>query len=256
MPAYSYPINPSATTGSGTIFGKVPGPISLPQPASDLATAAPGIAGLGGTIAKTLSDRLGGQISPGTQAALQDAAARYGMNIGQAGLSPLAYHNLFANLAGFAENQASQAIQEYGPFAGAVSGTQTVRPELQAQIAEENALKAAAPDPTAAQSHAENLFASYLSAMRNPGGGTRAAMPSPAPRSITPGAVSSGFGTPDQVYESTAPGMWYGGGTLYGTSAATATPATPVQPAGDGQAPDIMSMTDDEFANYLASTGG
>lgn len=202
MANYQYPINPSATTGSGTIFGKVPGPISLPQPAQDLATAAPGVAGLGGTISKTLSDRLGGQISPGTQAALQDAAARYGMNIGQAGLSPLAYHNLFANLAGFAENQASQAIQEYGPFVGAVSGTQTVRPELQAQIAEENALKAAAPDPTAAQSHAENLFASYLAATRGPGGGTR---------SITPSAVSSGFGTPDQVYQSMAPGEYYGG---------------------------------------------
>ena len=250
MPAYSYPINPTPTAGSGTVFGKVPGPITLPQPAQDLATAAPGVAGLGGTIANTLSQKLGGQISPGTQAALQNAAATYGMNIGQAGLSPLAYHNLFANIAGFSENQANQAIQEYGPFVSAVSGTQTVRPELQAQIAQENALQAAAPDPAAAQSHAENLFASYAAAMRGPGGGTKSQPFSPGRGTLPTTAVSSGFAD-DTAYPSLATGEWFEGGTRYGSPGNTVAATPPTMQ----QQPDIMNMSDEEFANYLDNLG-
>jgi hypothetical protein len=252
MAAYSYPINPTPTTGSGTVFGKVPGPITLPQPAQDLAQVAPGVAGLGGTIAKTLSDKLGGQISPATQAALQNAAATYGLNIGQPGMSPLAYHNLFGNIAGFAENQANQAIAEYGPFVGAVSQTQTVPAALQAHIAEQNALQAAAPDPTAAQSHAENLYASYLAAMRSPGAPTRQPMMAAATgRAIPSAAAASGFAD-DTAYPSLATGEWFGGGTSYGPTAATATPVgTPA--AQGGQALDLMSMTDEEFANWMTS---
>ncbi len=232
MASYSYNPYPTPTEGSGTVFGKVPGATPLPQPAADLATAAPGIAGLPGTIAKTLSDKLGGQISSGTQAALQDAAARYGLNVGQPGMSPLAYHNLFGNIAGFAENQANQAIQQYGPFAGAVSQTSTVNPALQAKIAADNALQAAAPSPAAAQSHAENLFASYLASVRGPGTSTRGPA---AGGGITRDALSSGFGSPDQVYQSTAPGEWFGGGMENLTAApSTAVPTGNLSAGGPG----------------------
>jgi len=171
-----YDFAPAPLPGQG-VYGMAPGITPLPNPAGDLGGQIPGLAGLNAQASQTIQDRLAGSISPATMKALQDAAATYGATTGMPGLprNGLAMNRLFGNIAGFAENQASQGLQNYNQFVPTVSGTQTVNPALQANISESNAVNRAAPNPTMAGSHAESLFNKYLSALRGggPGGGTR-----------------------------------------------------------------------------------
>lgn len=170
-----YNVNPNPLEGLG-VFGKVPGTIDLPSPATDLAAQIPGLSKTNKEAIDTINAKLGGSISPATIKALQDAAATYGATSGMFGLPKggLAMNNLFGNIAGFAEKQAEEGLKDYSSFIPTVSKTQTVDPALQAKIASENALSKAAPSPSAAGSHAEQLFNKYLNALRGgPGGGTR-----------------------------------------------------------------------------------
>jgi hypothetical protein len=66
--------------------------------------------------------------------------------------------------------QQQQGIKDYASFVPSVSGTQTVAPALQAEVNTQNSINAAAPNPAAAQSYAEQLFNRYLSQLN--GGGT------------------------------------------------------------------------------------
>ncbi len=175
MPTYN--VTPPPLTGQG-VFGMVPGTTSLPNPAGDLAGQIPGLAGTNKAATDVINSKLGGSISPGTMRALQNAAATFGLSSGMPGLRPggLALNNLFSNIAGFSENQAQQGLQDYNSFVPTVSRTQTVDPGLQAKIADSNAVNLAAPNPSAAGSHAEQLFNKYLTSLRGgggPGGGTR-----------------------------------------------------------------------------------
>ena len=167
---YQYNVSPSPTSGIGP-FGLVPGQIGLPSPSSDLSAQIPGLSALNTSAANTIASKLSGSLSPATIKALQDASARFGVRSGMPG-SGLQLNNLFGNIAGFAEGQAEQGLQDYSRFVPTVSGTQTVPPALQTSVAQSNAQLGAAPSPGASQLYAQQLFDQYLQKMRGPGGGT------------------------------------------------------------------------------------
>ncbi len=183
-----YSINPKPIPGTGP-FGTVPGTVGLPNPSEDLANQLPGLSGINSQISNQIRSKLSGQLSPATLNALQNASATYGAKIGQFGMGPsnsLAYNNLFGNIAGFAEKNAQEGMQDYNQLIPTISGTQTVRPETQIGLAESNAEKLAAPSPAASQLYAQNLFNKYIQGLRSPGGGTR----------IPPGPTTTHTGGP------------------------------------------------------------
>lgn len=180
-------INPTPQAGMGA-FGMVPGALSAitpPNPAQDLAAVAPNLSSLTGTATNDVLGELSGNISPGTLAALRNAAATWGVGsgtgMGVGGIGGLAQNQLFGNVAGFAENQIAKGLQGYNQTIPTISSTQTLSPALNLQgqqfnteIAASNALNAAAPSPQAAQSYAQKLFQQYLNSMRGPAGGASA----------------------------------------------------------------------------------
>lgn len=229
MPQSNYPIYPSPTTGSGTPYGMVPGPIGMPNPYADLAGAFPELGQANKAAGTDLLAQLGGNISPATRNALQLASAQFGTGSGMP-LSGLSQDQLFGNIAGFSENLQQQGLQNYNQLIPTISKTQTVSPELQTEIAARNALYAAAPDPNQAANLAQKLFDQYLNNLRGPGGGGGGAGPQqgagawqstfatdrlvnpPAAGAITPG--QPGLAPPAPSYPWDQPPMELGIGNL------------------------------------------
>ena len=165
-------LTPPPTEGTGTAFGAVPGNLGLPDPFGDLSKVAPGLGGVNQNLLTNLTSESLGQISPGTRNALQLAAAQRGVGAGMGPFSGLSTNDLFGNIAGFSEGLQNRAAQQYASLIPTMSGTQTVTPALQTDIANRNATMAAAPNPTAAASYARQLFDDYARMVRGPGGGT------------------------------------------------------------------------------------
>lgn len=163
-------LNPAPRGGNGP-FGLVPGALGLPDPHGDLAKVIPGLDDLNRTTSGDILSQLKGELSPETVAALTNMAAERGVGSGMPGAQTWA-HLLLGNVAGAMEGLRNQGVQNYNSFLPTVSRTQTVNPELQADIANQNAVNAAAPDPAAAASHAEALYNRYLQGVRGPGGGS------------------------------------------------------------------------------------
>lgn len=165
-----YVLNPKPQQGNGP-FGAVPGPIGLPNPAGDLAGQVPGLSNLNRAASSNILQRLNSNLSNNTINALKNASAQFGIQSGMPG-SQLSQNQLLGNIAGATEALQTQGLQDYNSFIPTVSGTQTVNPALQSDIADRNSVYAAAPNPTEAASYAESLYNKYLSSMRGPGGGT------------------------------------------------------------------------------------
>lgn len=168
--ASGFNLNPLPESGT-TAFGEVPGQLGLPNPAGDLGKQIPNLQGLNTGASDLINSELGGQLSPATLHALQNAGATFGIQSGMPG-SGLSFNRLYGNIAGATEARQRQGLEDYSRFIPTVSGTQTVRPELQNEIASQNALNKAAPNPAKAASYAQQLFDQYLQKMRGPGGGT------------------------------------------------------------------------------------
>lgn len=166
-----FDLHPQPTSGNGP-FGAVPGQLGLPDPAGDLAHQIPGLSNLNSAASSGILAKLNGQLSPGTLNALKNASAQFGVSSGMPG-SGLSSSSFLGNVAGASEAQQTEGIHQYNSFVPTVSGTQTVNPALQNEIATQNSLNAAAPDPTQAASYAKQLFDQYLSSMRGSGGGNR-----------------------------------------------------------------------------------
>lgn len=164
-------LNPAPRAGNGP-FGMVPGPLGLPDPAGDLARQVPGLSDLNKGVSSGILNKLNGTLSPSTLNALKNAQAQFGVSSGMPN-SGLSWNSLYGNIAGASEAQQHEGIQDYNSWIPTVSGTQTVRPELQTEIANINSINAAAPDPTQAASYAKQLFDQYLASMRGGGGGNR-----------------------------------------------------------------------------------
>jgi len=216
-------LNPAPQTGQGA-YGMVPGVLSMPNPAGDLSAQLPGLSTLNATASSDLQSKLGGTLSPGTQAALQNAAATYGVTSGMPG-SQLTWNSLYGNIAGASEAQQQQGLQDYPSLTGAVSSTQTVSPALQTEIASTNATNAAAPNPAASASYAQQLFNEYLQAMRGPASGSQSSQGFQTGQeySTPPGLFSdsdpysvSSFTLPGNMSADDPMGLSTGYGEIYG----------------------------------------
>lgn len=169
-PSARFNLNPTPQAGTGP-FGTVPGPLGLPDPYGDISHVVPGLPAMNNSASSAILSKLNGQLSPGTLNALKNAQATFGVQSGMPG-SGLSWNSLFGNIAGASEAQQAQGLEQYRGFIPTVAGTQTVNPALQNEIATQNAVDAAAPNPAEAQSYAASLFNRYLNQMRGPGGGT------------------------------------------------------------------------------------
>ena len=165
-----FTLNPQPQKGNGP-FGAVPGALGLPNPYGDLKKVMPTLPDQNAALGSAILSKLKGELSPETVANIQDAAARFGVSSGMPG-SGLAQNRTLRDLGLATEAQIASGINAYNQTMPVVSGTQTVSPALQAQIAETNAINAAAPNPAEAASYAQGLFSAYLNKMRGPGGGT------------------------------------------------------------------------------------
>lgn len=211
-PSYS-PINPAPQPGQGP-FGKVPGPVALPDPAGDLNKALGGNLGaLNSGASSSILSKLRGQLSPETQNMIQDASARFGIMSGMPGAG-LQRARTARDLGRTSEDLQSQGVAELNPFLANTAHTQTVSPETQIGLAEQNALNAAAPDPSQAAAYAQQLFNQYLAMMASRGGGRSYAGPAGGTGSFPMqggGGGGAGWGMPAQMpQQSTAPSF---GGT-------------------------------------------
>lgn len=233
--------NPAPHGGVG-VFGAVPGQLGLPDPYGDLSAHLPGLANLNAGASGVVQSQLSGELSPETQAAIQDAAARFGISSGMPGSGLVGYRT--ARDFGLTAMQLQQqGLQNYGPLIGAISSTQTLNPALQNEIASQNAINAAAPDPSQAGSYAKNLFDQYLATIgQNRGGGTT--------RVGGTGGGGGGQGSGTGIYAQPiiSPSGRYGGGqysdstgyndqgypALGGGTGAFAAPQAPVAPSYGG----------------------
>jgi hypothetical protein len=142
----SYNVNPSPGGGSG-VFGSVPGPISLPQPYQDFGQVLPGTQSLQTGGASDVLSELEGQLSPETLASIQNQGAGWGVMSGMPGSGVQRNHNLY-QAAMTSMQQQQTGAKNYGGLVGPSSRYLTVAPSTEAEIAETNALNAAAPNPT------------------------------------------------------------------------------------------------------------
>jgi hypothetical protein len=148
----------------------VPGAVGLPNPAADLGALYPNLSGANEQVSKNVMSELRGDLSPETLNAIQDAAATYGVTSGMPG-SQLAAFGGLRNLGRTVADTQRAGLQDYLASVTGISNTQTVKPELQTQIAQQNAVWSAAPDPEAAAKEQEALFNRYLEKTKIPAGG-------------------------------------------------------------------------------------
>lgn len=169
-PQTNYNVNPAPRGGQGA-FGAVPGAVGLPSPARDLSALYPNLSGQNTQISKNVMSELMGELSPEAQRAIQDSAATFGVTSGMPG-SGLAGFRGLRDIGRSVEELQGKGLQDYLNAVTGISKTQTVSPELQTEIATQNAVWGAAPDPAAAAAEQENLFEKYLQETKSPAGGT------------------------------------------------------------------------------------
>lgn len=230
--------SPISQNGQG-IYGRVPGNLSLPDPFGDLSSVYPDLGKTNSAVSGDILSKLGGTLSPGTQRALQDAAASRGVSSGMPG-SGLSWNSFYGNIAGASEAQQQQGISDFNQTLPTVAGTQTVSPGLQTEIGNQNAINNASPDPAASASHAKELFDQYLSAIRGPTDSSGRPVGSggaSATGSVNYGDRSGnldGFSTTYSPYAPRTGGAGYGGNAGYGQSGQGANGSVIIGQGGGG----------------------
>lgn len=170
MPTSPFILNPLPRVGQGA-YGMVPGALGLPQPFSDLAAVYPNLTGTNAAASQALLSKLRGELSPGTINQIQDAAARFGVGAGIPG-SGLTRNMAARNIGLTSEQLQREGLSAYPGLMSSIAQTQMVSPALQTEIASQNALYGAAPDPREAAAAEIGLFNSAKSV---PQGGYRGA---------------------------------------------------------------------------------
>lgn len=168
------PATGGRTAPGPNVFGSRVAPIQ-PITGPTLGQAFPNLSGTNAALSSALTSELTGQLSPATIAAINDAAASYGVSSGMP-LSGLAINRFPRDIGLATEDLIHRGIGDYSSAIPSVASTQTVSPNTQAslnaEIAAMNAQNAAAPDPTAAATYAQQLFDRYLNRFSTPAGGT------------------------------------------------------------------------------------
>jgi hypothetical protein len=172
-----YPVEPAVRPGTyDPAYGGIPGAVAMPNPYADLSAVYPNLSGANTQIASNIAAQLKGELSPETQAAIEDEGARFGVMSGMPG-GNIASRRTAKNLGLASEALQSQGLKDYSAFVPTVSQTQTVNPALQAEIAAHNAQMAAAPVPSDAAGALRDWFnqgaGSFRGGGAGGGGGTR-----------------------------------------------------------------------------------
>jgi len=176
---------PLIVTGTGggaspsDIYGSRVGPIPGVNGPS-LNSVYPNLSGTNSAASGALMSELTGHLSPQTLAAINDAAASFGVSSGMPG-SGLAMNRYPRDVGLATEDLIHRGIGDYASLVPSVSATQTVSPaqsaSLNTEINATNAVNAAAPNPASAGTYAQQLFDRYLGQMSRPSGGTGSTMP-------------------------------------------------------------------------------
>lgn len=214
--AYGNVINattsPGTQTGSGT-YGAVAGATATPNVYGDLASVYPNLGKTQGTASGNILSELQGNLSSGTINAIQDAAARFGINSGM-GSSGLSHNLSLRDLGLTSENVQQQGLTDFNNLLGTVSKTETVSPETQIALSQSNNALAAQANPQDATNYALSLYNQYLNTLSGAGSKT-SGVTTPTIR-----GNSGGSGT-TQPFQSTAPTVTTpgapGGGSSVGT---------------------------------------
>lgn len=164
----------TGSTGARGPYGQPVSQIGMPNPRADLAALYPNLSTRTGQTSDLVGSELSGAVSPNTLNALTTAAAQRGVASGMPGITPgsLGSNDLFANIAGYSENRQHLGLQDYLASTAGISKTQTVDPALQTEVNLQNAVSAAAPDPTMAAEREQALFQKYFNESRGPQGGS------------------------------------------------------------------------------------
>ena len=162
--------NPAPRAGQGA-YGLVPGAISNPNPFGDLSALYPNLSGANSQISQNIMNELQGNLSPSTINNIRNQAASFGVSSGMPGSDFAGYQGL-TNLGLTTEKLQGQGLSDYLNAITGISKTQTVDPNLQTEIATQNSVWNAAPDPAAAAKEQQNLFDEYLKKLSSPAGGT------------------------------------------------------------------------------------
>lgn len=178
--AYYNPMISPARRGAGA-FGLVPGDVSfmpMPDPMGDVSKVYPGLTGTIGQASDLVKSKMGGNISPGTLAAITNAQASRGVGQGMPMTSPfnLTSAGLYNTIGKTSEAQAQEGLTDFERLLSGITSNLTVNPSVQASvnagnvgIAQQNALNAAMPDPQEQASYAEQLYNKYLAGMARSG---------------------------------------------------------------------------------------
>lgn len=161
----------SGAGGSKAAYGAVPGQTTLPSPATDLGNQLPNLTQANSQISQNILDELNGELSPGTISAIKDNAASFGVSSGMPGSDFSGYRGL-RNLGLQSEQVRRNGLQDYLGATAGISNTQTVRPETQIALDQNNKVLASAPDPAAAAAEERRLFDEYLDMLSSPAAGT------------------------------------------------------------------------------------
>lgn len=181
----------------------VPGVITPPDPAADLAAQYPNLSATNAAVSGNILAGLQGNISQPDLNYMQDQAAGAAAASGMPGSNVMTGTlggNKSARDIGKLQYQVQQdALNNYNKTIPTVSSTQTLSPQLQLEVAGTNALNASAPNPQTAQSYAQQLYDQHLAAARGPGGGTGGSG-GPAGGTVTSNQNSPNYTNPSASY--------------------------------------------------------
>jgi hypothetical protein len=184
----NYNIAPTPQGGSGA-YGSVPGVIGIPDNIyQQVNSAVAGAAKLAPDAAGVIGSEINGQVTPQTQDFLQNKAASMGVASGMPG-SGFQTNNFLESLGLDSQALQSKGVSDYLSFLGGVGATQT-DPNLAVGVATQNAVDAAAPNPTAAAMTNKNFFDQYLASLKTPSSGSGSSV------SWTPAGAPSYFHLP------------------------------------------------------------
>jgi hypothetical protein len=139
-PNFQYNLTSGNQSGSG-VFGGVPGTVQVPDPYTNLESVFPELAGANSGLSSSIMNELQGGLTSQTMSALDQAESDFGIT-GPINTSP-------ASLGTTSQQQQSEGISQWDSLLPTIATSQTVSPEVQAQIAQFNAQNQAAPNPGA-----------------------------------------------------------------------------------------------------------
>lgn len=156
-PAPGTRFNPTPRPGSyNPDYGGVPGALTPPDPFGDLAGVLPNLPQSNQALSSDILAQLHGDLSPDTVSGIENDAARFGIS---SGVGPdIINRRKIRSLSLTREDQINKGIGNFLNSLAGVSKTQTLSPELQAEIANRNATFGAAPVPADAASALESTF--------------------------------------------------------------------------------------------------